>query len=111
MTYYNNTVKQMKFKYFLSVFVTIFLLGLMFISGGFDGYGFDGYDIIAIVLISLFGIIVWPIEFLGMILNFIPIIKGFVYPIPFVSFIVECFKSLIMGVKAFVWLIRNWSNS
>lgn len=106
MTYYNNTVKQMKFKYFFSVFISIFMLGLLFVSDGFGDFG-----IIGIILLSLFGIIVWPIEFLGMILNFIPIIKGFVYPIPFVSFIVECFKSLIMGVKAFVWLIRNWSNS
>lgn len=102
MTCYNNTVKQMKIKYFCGVILTIIFVAALFLSGG--------GDIKTLFLLCSFCMVIYPIEFLGFVLNFIPIIKGLIYPIPIVSCFVELFKSLIMGFKAFVWLIRNWKE-
>ena len=43
--------------------------------------------------------------------NIIPIFKGLIMPIPIRSAIIEMFKSVVIGFKAFIWMIRNWRDS
>lgn len=104
MTLYNNTVKQMKTKFIISCVITVILLVLYLVAAG----GIAGQ--LTVIIWAVFGMFVLPIEVLGMILNIGSILKGFIFPIPVISYIIECFKSLGMGFKATIWVIRNWKN-
>lgn len=102
---YGNSVKQMKVKFIISA-----VLGVIFTFFSCLVGLSDNMDLFSILGLLAFGVLIMPVQFLGCILNFKPMLKGMFFPIPVLSSFIEFLKGYVMGFKAIIWVIKNWNS-
>lgn len=101
---YGNSVKKLKVKFIvcfvLSIILDIFTLIL----------GINSMSLLEVLGQGLLMAVMFPFEFMSIVLNTKKIFLGLIRPIPILSFLLEYFVGIFMAFKAFIWLIKNWNN-
>lgn len=98
---YGSTPKQMKTKFIVSCVLGVILAGVMV------GVNASRMDLGSLIGAGAVAVVVFPFEVMAFILNYKKIFIGIFRPIPFLSYIIECFVGLGMAFKAFFWMLKN----
>ena len=80
------------------------LIFMIFVSGAVEFTGISSIDFALTVLLAA---IMFPIEACGIMLNWKKILKGFIAPIPILSYFIQCFVSFWYAIKALISIIKH----
>lgn len=100
---YGFTAKQIKTKGIISLVLAVGFLVFSIFAG--EGLRLSSMNDIILVLLYPF-VFTWM--FFSILLNWKNMLKGFIKPIPFISFCIEYFKALlVMSPKALFWALTH----